>query len=60
MKNSDKILYSVSGNIAKLTINRPERRNALDAESLEQINILMDRAESDETVSYTHLRAHET
>ena len=50
MKNSNKILYSVSGNIAKLTINRPERRNALDAESLEQINILMDEAESDEKV----------
>ena len=50
MKNSNKILYSVSGNIAKLTINRPERRNALDTESLEQINILMDRAESDEKV----------
>ena len=46
MKNSNKILYSVSGNIAILTINRPERRNALDAETLEQINILLDRAES--------------
>ena len=50
MKNSNKILYSVSGNIAILTINRPERRNALDAETLEQINILLDRAESDEKV----------
>ena len=48
MKNSNKILYSVSGNIAILTINRPERRNALDAETLEQINILLDRAENDE------------
>ena len=50
MKNSNKILYSVSGNIAILTINRPERRNALDAETLEQINILLDRAERDEKV----------
>ena len=50
MTNSNKILYSVSGNIAILTINRPERRNALDAETLEQINILLDRAESDEKV----------
>ena len=41
------MLYSVSDNIAILTINRPERRNALDAETLEQINALMDRAEND-------------
>ena len=50
MKNFDKILYSLNGNIAILTINRPERRNALDSETLEQINILLDRAESDEKV----------
>ena len=50
MKNSNKILYSDSGNIAILTINRPERRNALDAETLEQINILLDSAERDEKV----------
>ena len=50
MKNSNKVLYSVSGKTAILTINRPERRNALDAETLQQINILLDRAESDEKV----------
>tara|TARA_B100001287_G_scaffold19157_1_gene14197 strand:- start:379 stop:1197 length:819 start_codon:yes stop_codon:yes gene_type:complete len=50
MKSLDKMLYSVSDNIAILTINRPERRNALDAETLEQINVLMDRAENDEKV----------
>ena len=42
MKNSNKVLYSVSGKTAILTINRPERRNALDAETLEQINIFED------------------
>ena len=50
MKNFDKILYSLNGNIAILTINRPERRNALDSETLEQINIFLDKAESDEKV----------
>ena len=50
MKSLDKMLYSVAENIAILTINRPERRNALDAETLEQINVLMDRAENDEKV----------
>ena len=50
MKSLDKMLYSVTENIAILTINRPERRNALDAETLEQINVLMDRAEHDEKV----------
>ena len=51
MKSLDKMLYSVTENIAILTINRPERRNALDAETLEQINVLMDRAEDDEKVN---------
>ena len=50
MKHFNKILYSVNGNIAILTINRPERRNALDAETLEQINISLDKAESDEKI----------
>ena len=50
MKSLPKMLYSVSGNIAILTINRPERRNALDAETLEQINTLMDKAENDKKV----------
>jgi enoyl-CoA hydratase/carnithine racemase len=50
MKKLDKMLYSVNGNIAILTINRPERRNALDADTLGQINVLMDRAENDEKV----------
>ena len=50
MKSLDKMLYSVTENIAILTINRPERRNALDAETLEQINVLMDRAEDDKKV----------
>ena len=50
MKKLDKMLYSVNENIAILTINRPERRNALDADTLDQINLLMDRAENDEKV----------
>ena len=50
MKKLDKMLYSVNENIAILTINRPERRNALDADTLGQINLLMDRAENDEKV----------
>ena len=50
MENFDKILYSLNGNIAILTINRPERRNALDSETLEQINIFLDKAESDDKV----------
>ena len=50
MKSLPKMLYSVNENIAMLTINRPERRNALDTETLEQINILMDKAENDKKV----------
>ena len=46
--------------IAKITIARPQVRNAFRPQTVkEMINALAD-ARYDEAVSYTHLRAHET
>jgi enoyl-CoA hydratase len=44
------IEYLVNGHIACLTLNRPQRLNALDKASLEEINRAMDLAEGDEAV----------
>lgn len=44
------IVYEVADHIAQLTLNRPERLNALNKASLEEINQAMDLAEADEQV----------
>lgn len=45
-----KILYEVIDGAARLTLNRPERTNALDQEMLDEINTAMDMAEADDAV----------
>ena len=44
------ITYSVADHVAQLTLNRPERLNALHAGALHEINTAMDRAEADADV----------
>lgn len=44
------ITYSVADHVAQLTLNRPERLNALHAGALKEINTAMDRAEADADV----------
>lgn len=44
------IIYSVADHVAQLTLNRPERLNALHAGALHEINTAMDRAEADADV----------
>ena len=44
------IAYSVADHVAQLTLNRPERLNALHAGALKEINTAMDRAEADADV----------
>jgi len=50
MKKIPKIIYETDDGIAIITINRPERRNALDGETLEMLNSCMDKAESDNEI----------
>lgn len=44
------IAYTVQDHVAQLTLNRPERLNALHANTLHEINTAMDQAEADADV----------
>jgi enoyl-CoA hydratase/carnithine racemase len=44
------ITYSVADHVAQLTLNRPERLNALHKAALDEINTAMDLAEADDAV----------
>ena len=48
MKNL--ILYTIEGSVATITLNRPERVNAMDQEMLKQLIAAADRAEKDDQV----------
>jgi enoyl-CoA hydratase len=41
------VLYSIDGPIARVTMNRPERRNALDHQLLDDLDAAFDAAEAD-------------
>lgn len=50
MPNFESILYSVGGNVAHMSLNRPDRLNALNKAALLEINEAIDQAESDSEV----------
>jgi enoyl-CoA hydratase len=50
MNDFSTLKYSVNQAVAIITLNRPERLNALGKKSLEEINAALDCAESDESV----------
>ena len=45
---SNSILYAIEGPVAIITLNRPERLNAMDQEMLEKLTAAADRAEHDD------------
>jgi len=47
---AESILYETRGPVALITLNRPERLNALDQPMLEALQTACDRAEADDTV----------
>ncbi len=47
---SDPVLYEVAGRIATVTLNRPEKRNALSAELVGALHAALDRADADPEV----------
>jgi len=51
-----KIIYERLGGAARITLNRPERTNALDQEMLDEICAAMDTAEADATVRVVIVR----
>jgi methylglutaconyl-CoA hydratase len=44
------VLYSVEGSVARITLNRPERRNALNDELIGGIKVALHTAEEDDNV----------
>ena len=50
MMPEDHLLYSVEKNVARLTINREARRNAISLEAIELFKEYLDEAEKDEKV----------
>jgi methylglutaconyl-CoA hydratase len=50
MSDYNKILYGVENKIARVTLNRPDKRNALDAEIVSEIKAALGEAAGDESV----------
>jgi len=50
MSDYRKILYSAGQAIARITLNRPEKRNALDDSLISELRQALDQAAADETV----------
>ena len=46
----ESVLYEVDGPVAVITLNRPERMNAMDQPMLQQLLAAADRAEADEGI----------
>jgi methylglutaconyl-CoA hydratase len=49
MADYQKILYAVTAGVARITLNRPDKRNALDAEIVSEIRRALREAAADET-----------
>ncbi|MCW5911158.1 MAG: enoyl-CoA hydratase/isomerase family protein [Cyclobacteriaceae bacterium] len=52
------VLYSVAGQLACITLNRPEKRNALGPELVSELKAAFDNAERDEHVKAVVLKAN--
>ncbi len=50
MTSVDPILYQAQDHLARLTLNRPEKRNALNADLIAALRQALDRAASDDSV----------
>src|SRR4030043_2021618 len=50
MSNVDEVLFTPEERVATITINRPEARNALNANVLANINLMIDKAAADSGV----------
>ena len=54
----ESVLYSISNRIASITLNRPEKRNALNAELIGQLSQRLSLAEEDENIKAVILKAN--
>ncbi|HUF25587.1 MAG TPA: enoyl-CoA hydratase-related protein [Gemmatimonadaceae bacterium] len=53
----ERILHEMDGAVAILTLNRPEKRNALDKQTLQELTDALGRAAGDDSVRVVLLRA---
>ena len=56
MEDSRRVLYAVDGGVAVLTLNRPDKRNALDDQMVAELAETFDRADRDADVRVVLLR----
>lgn len=56
-ENFERILYAADGGLAVVTLNRPEKRNALDERTVEELKTAVARAGSDDAVRAVLLTA---
>ena len=49
MADYQKILYAVADGVARITLNRPDKRNTLDAEIITELRSALDEAARDES-----------
>ncbi|MDA1324316.1 MAG: enoyl-CoA hydratase-related protein [Proteobacteria bacterium] len=56
--SDDVALYEVDGHVAVISMNRPDKRNALSAELKEKLIELFKRAEDDDDVAVVVLRGN--
>ena len=50
MESKESVLYEVRDAIARITLNRPEKRNALNAEIIDALKVALRRASHDQDV----------
>lgn len=52
----ERIEYRATGAVVRVTLNRPEKRNALDARTIAELKLAFDRADADQAVKVVLLR----
>src|SRR5882724_5487606 len=56
MNSYQKILYQIETGVARITLNRPEKRNALDAELISELRTVIRDSSQDESVRVVLIR----
>ena len=57
-KEFETIIYEKKGKVASITLNRPEKHNALSYQLLDDLDAALDYAEEDETTNVLILKAN--